>query len=239
MNQEDLLVSAIMITSGAPLRQKLSRVAIECFRKQTHPNTELIVINHGPPLDVVGKNIRQYQHEKETLGDLRNLGIRHSDGDYCISFDDDDWHHPERISYQLSQALSENKKASVLGCFTVVDTTTGERFVRSCRAFKCGGCCSTILFKRDLPKYAYPPLNRKEDSVFADKYRADDQLVVAADSPPLMYVRLYHGQNTSPAGQVLSKRYRRRLSPHDSKALSGIVQTIADVGGLQIPGVTE
>lgn len=203
------LITAVMVTSGTPSRQQLARVAIKCFLEQTYPNKSLLIINHGSWLRPEDSRIREFIVQRPpTLGQLRNLAFQHlQPGDWFISWDDDDWHHPDRMALQYAAARMQGKQAVALTCYTTVDIHTGEAFVRSCHQFRCGACCGTILCQ--VNEHRYPPLQTREDSEFALLYERQDQFAGCA-APPAIYLRLYHGDNTSGRERVMKIRSCRR-----------------------------
>lgn len=64
--------------------------AIDCFRNQTWPVKELIIISDT---------------KATSLSEKRNAGVRQARGQYIIHFDDDDWSGPFRIHDQMSSLL--------------------------------------------------------------------------------------------------------------------------------------
>src|ERR1700743_454328 len=80
------LVTAVMITGMHIARYALARVALECFKNQTYPNKELLIINHGPESLSCGDSriheVRVKKKEWETVGDLRNLAFKHAQGEF-------------------------------------------------------------------------------------------------------------------------------------------------------------
>jgi glycosyltransferase involved in cell wall biosynthesis len=161
----------------------LARRAIECFRQQDYPAKELVVVSDddvselGVPFHQVPTGL--------VLGDLRNLAIGRAHGQFLAQWDDDDIHHPERLSKQI-KALTSNPAAD--GCalqrWTVAWPARNLYAISNRRAWE-----GSILARRwRLP--AYPSLARGEDIAPIASMR-----LVLLDEPHL-YVYVIHGDNT-------------------------------------------
>lgn len=189
-------VTAVMITGHRPERRRLACVAVDCFKAQRYDERELVIINTGQPLRVTGPNIRELivdQGDDFKLGDLRNVALEAARGDWVIQWDDDDWHHPERIQAQMECAVLD--AACLLESQVRHNLLTGATIVRRFPE----GIDGTILHSRSLP-FRYPSLTRGEDSHFM---RLFPQRRVVRDRPEL-YVRLFHGANTWNEGHIMS-----------------------------------
>lgn len=104
-------VSCVMLTAR---RRHLVATAIQCFLDQEYLNRELVVYDNGdsPILDLLprdltgpGRLIRYYSFHgqgRRTIGELRNTANDVTNGDLIVNWDDDDWSHPQRLSYQVA-----------------------------------------------------------------------------------------------------------------------------------------
>jgi hypothetical protein len=182
---------------------------VQCFLEQTHPCRRLLILNHGESLGWELPGVSEIAVQRPpTLGELRNLAFEYlCPGDYAITWDDDDWHAPNRMHYQLANLLASGKRATALTSYINVDIRTGKCFVRSCRSFKCGACCGLILWR--VGQERYPSLERSEDSQFALDFKARGQLH-ACLGPATLYLRLCHGGNTSGTDNLMRVRTGRR-----------------------------
>lgn len=224
------LVTAVMPTSGSPERRKLARLAIESFRRQTHPNRRLLILNHGDvPFGLADDNIREEMVQRPpTLGELRNLAFDYLEpGTWAITWDDDDWHGQYRMHRQLSHALKVKQRAVILSCYMTVDLTSGEGFVRQGRKFRAGGCCGTILWQ--VGRERYPPRDMHEDSDFAVHFKERKQLGVIAN-PPSLYIRTCHGGNTTPREFILGRRLSRELYQEEREQLDEVLREFKKLG---------
>jgi peroxiredoxin len=105
-NTADLpLISVILTTRERP---RFLKLALECYRRQTYPRRELIVLDDGSryPADegavaaAGGRLIRM--PDGTPLGDKLNRGIREAHGRLCHKWDDDDWYSPDFLNVMAS-----------------------------------------------------------------------------------------------------------------------------------------
>ncbi|MFL5238330.1 MAG: glycosyltransferase [Rhizomicrobium sp.] len=103
------LVSCIMPTYN---RRSLVAQSIRYFLRQDYESRELLIIDDGP--DAIGDlvpadpRIRYFRlPSKLSIGAKRNLACEEARGDLILHWDDDDWHAPHRISYQVSSLLQQ------------------------------------------------------------------------------------------------------------------------------------
>lgn len=102
-DQDTPMVSCIMPTAN---RRHFILNAIENYRKQDYPNTELIIIDDGDE-SVKGlipddPSIKYYYTQPlGTLGHKRNIACSKASGEYIVHWDDDDWYAEDWISYQV------------------------------------------------------------------------------------------------------------------------------------------
>jgi glycosyltransferase involved in cell wall biosynthesis len=214
------LVSCMMMTGGSPERRPLAQIAVRSFQQQTYAPRELVIINQslgtafekrvlaGIAEEGPGYRMREYLVPKPTsLGDLRNIGLDRARGTWLMSWDDDDWSHSARISRQMAQRASMRPVAftTTVRCSLQHNTAFVHREVR----YGNGGL---LLFPTGLGRY--PAQDRHEDSDFYLKYfRSTTVLWDNADFPEI-YVRFYHGNNTSSETHILgSVRGARRRMP--------------------------
>jgi glycosyltransferase involved in cell wall biosynthesis len=179
-------------------RPKALRSAIGYFKKQTYQNKELIVLsrNFDPVYQSIinsfkQENIRYCGLTKSahlTLGDLRNLSIEKSTGDYWCVWDDDDWHHIRRLEIQMGELLSSKKDAVILSYNLMFDLANKEAYMS--QPLNMPG---TLLCKKNDLKY--PAVNLAEDVHFLRNVYSQNILFPLVR--PTLYVYIYHGSNTS------------------------------------------
>ncbi len=197
------LVSCVMLTYN---RFKPFKKAIECFLNQTYPETELIIINSGDNdyfekirdyLDDIGadllNNIRHYSVKPMSLGGLRNVGLRHCAGKYAMVFDDDDFHHSDRIEKQVKLCLTSNVRGCILRNFTAV--YKNKWFGK--KRFECTmlpGLEGTLLF--ELGDVTYPEIDQGEDTGFLERLKDEGYTIAIIDEPYSLYEYNFYGRNT-------------------------------------------
>lgn len=216
-----------------PPRRALSQIAIECFLQQTHPQRQLVIVNHSDePFGLDDRRIKELLVQRPpTLGELRNIGLDAADGDLIVTWDDDDWHAPERIAVQVD-GWRATGGAVILGCYLACDVLTGEAYVRSCRHYSCGGCCGVILFPRT--DFRYPPLDKGEDTEFAKSFAGIGRLTVL-ENDPLLYFRTYHGTNTWSRNLIMTRipGRSRELSAGERAKMREIIDLYVAAGALR------
>lgn len=187
-------VSCLMVTKD---RSATAQRAIRCFRAQTYPNLELVVVEDGTD-DVLEQHIRdlddpRIRHhrlppEGRTLGELRNEAVDRATGPYVCQWDDDDLYDPERVETQMAAILALGAEA----CFLARERLwwpARRRLAISCARVWEG---SMVCAKDRLPRY--PAQRRGEDTPVAEEVVRSCR-VVSVDAPEL-YTYVCHGNNT-------------------------------------------
>lgn len=223
--QEMPKISCVMVTGMDRGSQNLPLMAIDCFKKQTYQNRELVIINHG---------IHSYSHLDEKIrevfvnktpelktGALRNIAWHHSAGDYMMTWDDDDWHSQDHIEYQASQINGKN--LVMLSRTLFFDLKSESAFVIE----NGSGAKATMLFPKST-KFRFQNSLRCSDVVFSKQ-----QDFVLLDNDPSLYIRFHHGENLTP----ISLFYRFRKRPATSLEVDGINFVIDKYGLLNDKGI--
>jgi glycosyltransferase involved in cell wall biosynthesis len=184
-----MLVTAVMITGKTPSRARFAKAAVRCFLEQTYKQKELLIINDGnAPLNVNERHVNEVMvpfDPQRTLGELRNFAFEKGNGDLLLQWDDDDWHHPNRMAEQVSNwrpgtalLLREQIRYSFVhhSAFVLTNVT---------------GIKGTILHDRNC-KHRYPPMRQGEDGVFWAGFA--NKIIMHSQIP--LYIRFFHGFNT-------------------------------------------
>ena len=105
-----------MVTRGNP---KLVRSSVASFRAQIWPNRELVVVSCSVTTELRDILVEPNERLIEaplglSLGDLRNLSVASSQGEYLIVWDDDDLFDPNRISVMVQVLRHANVSAVFL-----------------------------------------------------------------------------------------------------------------------------
>lgn len=200
MTLSNPLISCICITDNRP---DLLQKAINCFKSQNYQNKELVI--SYPQNDKVSKKVISYEQnamlrilsiervEGSSLGEARNEAIRKSNGEYICTWDDDDWYHPSRISYQYNsiQNKGEGYQASILTRILLYDETKNETYYSFNYTWE-----GTILCRKTiLLQNQYRHSNQGEDSHVIGFLRSRKQLLML-NQVPFLYIYIHHGKNT-------------------------------------------
>lgn len=178
-------------------RRKLLRRAISCFRSQTHPNRELLILADGEdvrdlvPADAPVRLLHLSGHAE--IGAKRNLGCERAAGEIIAHWDDDDWSAPERLDDQVARLLASGR--AVTG-YRSMRFTDGARWwlYRGAADYALG---TSLCFRRAWwERHRFPALQIGEDNEFVRAAAATGQLETA-DAGELMWATIHAG-NTSP-----------------------------------------
>lgn len=205
------MITCVMVTGKTPFHAQLAARAIQCFRDQTYPadRRELCIVNDGStslvslitPEDTNIREIGVIQfvpgEKRHSLGELRNTGLEFGEGDWFMQWDDDDWHHPERMHRQWAAA----EAAGGTHCVLLTDQ------LRYCVPTNCArqhtepvGIAGTILHPRTTERY--PALAKGEDSEFWLKtWGEKGRILLDNRQMPELYVRFWWGDTTNTWGE--------------------------------------
>lgn len=212
-------ITAVMVTGKDPARNWLARAAVESFKLQQYPNKELLVINDGDSKLLsdyeVDSAVRELHVPRQrTLGDLRNIGLDEAAGEWLMQWDDDDWSHPDRMSYQASRMNGVD--AVLLRC------QIRYSFLNNCARIwrwtynSSPAIPGTILHRRDGAA-RYRSEGIKEDEYFLKDHFSNRVQVIentAAAGCAHYYTRFFHGHNTWDEQHVMGQHY---ASPHRNR----------------------
>jgi UDP:flavonoid glycosyltransferase YjiC (YdhE family)/glycosyltransferase involved in cell wall biosynthesis len=191
------LISCLMVTRG---RAEFALRAIHCFRIQTYPNRELLIIDDDPD-DTLARAIAQLadphiRHIRlpdtgRSLGDLRNLAVTEAAGAYVAQWDDDDLSDPERLAIQMAAIRTLGATACMLQRQQIW-WPDQERIALSIQRPWEG---SLLCARERLPRY--PALGKGEDTPVTLSVLQRER--VALLDAPTLYTYVCHGHNTHTA----------------------------------------
>ena len=221
------LISCLCVTRG---RTKLLGRAIGSFRDQVYPNKELVVVYEsddagtaeylGPLEDDNIKIIEAPSSPGLTLGELRNVSLKGCGGEYFCQWDDDDWYHRERLSFQMDVIRKSGMQASIMMHWLIFDDTRKRAYVSARRPWEGSLLCKRSLIGEGL---RYDARRRGEDTpLVTGLFRKS---LVFPIIMPKLYIYVYHGNN------VWTREHWERIFS-DSKRLS-------DESGLIINDILE
>ncbi|MET1056743.1 MAG: glycosyltransferase family A protein [Pedobacter sp.] len=195
------LISCICVTNN---RTEFLKRAINCFASQNYPNKELVIsypFNDSQTkeliADLMGRSdlpiTRTERSDKESVGNARNEAISKCKGDYVCVWDDDDWYHPSRLSFQFNSMNTTGIgfNASVLTRVLLFDNTTQKAYMSFSYCWE-----NTLLCRKEIiMQNQYAHQNRGEDTHII-KFLDGKKFLHHIQESPFLYVYIYHGQNT-------------------------------------------
>jgi glycosyltransferase involved in cell wall biosynthesis len=206
-----------MVTADRP---RLMRRSVRCYRRQTYPNRELVVVDDGatdlaPVLASLSDEEFTYvcldPDTDHVLGHLRNVALDAASGDYLAQWDDDDWYHRERLVRQAA-LLDDGADACALQG-TLMHLDAAEYFYHPYVGLLDDGVPGTIMHRRD-DAARYPDVARAEDTEFLQHWLDRDYRLLPASEAHL-FIRCFHGSNTWEKTHFLT---RMRNTPRDAIA---------------------
>jgi len=192
------LVSCICITRN---RVELLRRAINCFKGQSYFNKELVILYESDDLET-GEYLKCLEDSKIqivevnpnlrlTLGELRNLGIKSSKGEYFCQWDDDDWYHIRRLEFQMNASRYSQKPVCLLAYWLLFDGLKNQAYLSLPSLWE-----GSILCKKNIlgDQLKYANLPRGEDTIFRNALIPKN--VIYPLLMPNLYIYNYTGRNT-------------------------------------------
>lgn len=166
------------------------KAAVACFKAQTYPYKELIIVNNAPTqFEAASLNLKA---ERDVMivdtatpysaGMARNYGISTANGRILAQFDADYWHAPDRLESQVA-TLAQNE-ANVV----VLTQTLRYSFISGRAAYQSNdrnAILGTMLFVRPQG-LDYPNINKQEEFGLLDKFQQAGGKVISMPTPHLM-----------------------------------------------------
>jgi len=181
------LVSAIMLVGKCPLED--IKAAIKCFKSQTYPYKELIIINNAfSQYEASGLNIHA-QHNifivdtavHMTAGMARNHGIAAAKGQIIAQFDADYYHHPNRIEAQIGAIIQNEAQVCVL------TETLNYSYVSGRASYNTNdrkAILSTMVMIRPAA-IDYADVNKNEEKSILEKMTKAEMKIISLPRPDL------------------------------------------------------
>jgi glycosyltransferase involved in cell wall biosynthesis len=186
------LISCLMVTRG---RLFPTQFAIDCYRRQTWPNRELIIVCDDADSELPGfvaglgdPTIRYVHTAPAILGALRNVSVEAARGMLVCQWDDDDLYHPERLEYQYGQLVTARRAAAHVLSRWVMWWPERRRIAISNNRLWEGSMLARRL------AISYPELVH-EDTHLLRNMREQGNRVAHTDQP-FAYCYIVHGSNT-------------------------------------------
>ncbi|MCG8322124.1 MAG: glycosyltransferase family 2 protein [Cytophagales bacterium] len=226
MREKNELISCLCITDK---RVNLLSRSIDCFRNQTYANKELIILYNDYDYDtstfvnsIDDENIKCFKIDsnlKLSLGAKRNLSLEKSNGTYFCNWDDDDWHHSERLNLQFKALRENHKEASILINVILYDCKEKQAYF----SFSWPWEGTLLCDKSFIREFKYGDIDKGEDS-YLISHLLDNNFVYPVIKPTL-YIYTIHGQNTWDYNHFRSFFLRsQKLSPKISSFVKGVLE---------------
>ncbi len=112
--------------------ERYFRVALGSFLSQVYDDLELVVLDNSgesiEPLLPHDSRIKYFHCPRMPVGALRNLGTRYATGEICITWDEDDFSHPDRVKEQVKRLLASGKAVTGWHNIFYWDECTGKAY---------------------------------------------------------------------------------------------------------------
>jgi glycosyltransferase involved in cell wall biosynthesis len=187
-------------------RRHFVPLSLSCFRQQTYPNKELIVVDDGSDAvrdlveGVPGAHYIRVEH-KMHIGAKRNLACEQARGEFIAHWDDDDWYAPERLARQVAPLGAETHDVTGLVNSYVLQMPPGQFWTTTeavhRRMFVGDIHGGTLVYRRSLwtKGIRYPEVDLAEDAMFIRRATDARKRIERLENPGL-FVYLRHGRNT-------------------------------------------
>ncbi len=183
--------------------------AIDCYCRQTYVQRELVILTDGPPrfrravkrylqaLDRDDLRLVEIDEPNLPLGALRNHALDAARGEVVCQWDDDDWHHPQRLEQQAANLLETGTWACFLKDHLHFWSPSRRLYWIDAIAQENSRewIPPTLMMFRD-PDLRYPddPSHGEVSTLATRLFQQDGASTLA--SAGHLYVYTYHGANT-------------------------------------------
>jgi len=196
------LISCVMPTFN---RRPFIPLALECFRAQTYPRKELVVIDDGTdPVADLFEGVPDVKYRRLvrrlTIGAKRNLACQEAQGEFIAHWDDDDWYAPNRLELQVTPLLAGTADMTGFANKFVLEMPRGQFWTTADelhrRMFVGDVHGGTLLYRKSILKenIRYPEINLAEDAeLIQQAIRRAKRLARLENTGAFIYLR--HGGN--------------------------------------------
>lgn len=195
--KDEPLVSCLCVTRD---RVPMLKRAIRSFRDQDYGHKELVIVYESDDgeteeflREVSDGNILKIKVPAEprlTLGELRNLALKESTGEYFCQWDDDDFYHNQRVSFQMEVLRESAMPACVMVHWLIYDLAHAQAYVSNMRPWEGSLLCKKSLIDEELK---YEDKGRGEDTVLISELFTRNLAFPVI--MPKLYIYVYHGGN--------------------------------------------
>jgi glycosyltransferase involved in cell wall biosynthesis len=181
------LISAILLAGRTPVLDILA--AIDCFRTQTYPYKELVIVNNAPSqFDAAALNIAA---ERDIFlidtpmpyfaGMARNYGIAAANGKIIAQFDPDYWHAPKRLEIQVATLADNQAHVAVLTSTLAYSFVSGRG---SYLTNERNAILGTMVFVRPA-NIDYPNIDKQEELGILEKMQKAEMKIISLPATEL------------------------------------------------------
>ncbi len=210
------LVSCLMVTKPRRARFSYLQDSISAYLRQTYQPCELVIVLDETEDDLVlalqrhlatlaRPDIRLFLPQgPASLGALRNRSVEVSVGDILCQWDDDDFHHPDRVRRQAEVMSADNSRACYLQDVLQFMTGTRTLFWTNWMQAPVPAHPGTLMCARtQMVEYPAtgPQSQREEDRHVLQQLIAAGPVSVVTGEPHLFVYRM-HSENLSPQGHL-------------------------------------
>lgn len=191
------LISCLCVTRE---RGCLLSRAIKSFKDQKYINKELVIVYEEDDLstgeylselldnDII--KIEAVASPKLSLGELRNLAVEESKGEYFCQWDDDDWSHNNRLAFQMDVIQTSQMPACVMIYWLIFDALENQAYISNRRPWEGSILCKKSLITNELK---YEDTESGEDTSIIKKLFSRNLIFPVV--MPKLYIYVYHGGN--------------------------------------------
>ncbi len=204
MAQDFPLVSCLLMAGSHP---DFTARAIFCYQQQSWPSKELVIVGHeyrdiAPLLeDIPSQEIchispsteEKITEDKIKPGKLKNMGLDQAGGTYIIHWDEQDWHHPERIRKQTELMLEGYDACWLAGALLHLDHPEYAHHPRL--DLPSGGYTRSLMHRND-PEIRFNEKKRVSEPAFFSQWKEKKSFQIASDHSWLI-VRSVRGESKS------------------------------------------
>lgn len=181
------LVSCIMLVGRTQVADIVA--AIQCFKAQTYPYRELIIVNNArTQFEAASLNLKAerdvFMLDLPTLmsaGSARNHGIAAANGQILAQFDADYYHAPLRLEAQIATMVKNEAHAAVLAETISYSFISGRA---SYQRNQKNAILSTMVCIRPA-KIDYPNVEKGEELGFLNNLTQNNMRIISIPRPEL------------------------------------------------------
>jgi glycosyltransferase involved in cell wall biosynthesis len=183
-------------------RRQFVPFAIQYFLHQNYPLKELIIVDDGTDaIEDLVPDETQFNYirlpKRTSIGAKRNLAAEESEAQIILHWDDDDWHAPYRIRYQVENLIKNEADICGNDRLLFYDLKTQAlwlyEFPYPGKIWLAGG--SLCYTKSFWQKHKFDDTNFGEDTRFIWKKPLGNAVILPDFK---FYIAMIHSKNTSP-----------------------------------------